>query len=72
VVAREVVLGAISALGFDETKRTLHSNDRSEVTADRGPGDRLRLAALAPVLAADLFGAGATFLYPIYAQWGDA
>jgi phosphate transport system substrate-binding protein len=30
------------------------------------------LAATAPVLAADITGAGATFPYPIYAKWADA
>jgi phosphate transport system substrate-binding protein len=29
-------------------------------------------AALAPALAADISGAGATFPYPIYAKWADA
>jgi phosphate transport system substrate-binding protein len=30
------------------------------------------LAAIAPVSAADISGAGATFPYPIYAKWADA
>jgi phosphate transport system substrate-binding protein len=30
------------------------------------------LAAVAPVTAADISGAGATFPYPIYAKWADA
>ena len=29
-------------------------------------------AGLAPAIAADISGAGATFPYPIYAKWADA
>ena len=29
-------------------------------------------AAIAPALAVDISGAGATFPYPIYAKWADA
>ncbi len=32
----------------------------------------LAAAAIAPALAADISGAGATFPYPIYAKWADA
>jgi phosphate transport system substrate-binding protein len=32
----------------------------------------LAIASAAPVLAADISGAGATFPYPIYAKWADA
>ncbi|MGZ3350624.1 MAG: substrate-binding domain-containing protein, partial [Xanthobacteraceae bacterium] len=35
-------------------------------------GACLAAAAIAPAVAADISGAGATFPYPIYARWADA
>src|SRR5215470_12794576 len=32
----------------------------------------LAAASVAPAMAADISGAGATFPYPIYAKWADA
>ena len=33
---------------------------------------RCRCESVAPAIAADISGAGATFPYPIYAKWADA
>ena len=35
-------------------------------------GGCLAAAAIAPAVAADIAGAGATFPFPIYAKWADA